>query len=97
MQFLTVSRRKTEQFSAEAFTPELVEKEANRGREMYTEGILRQVWFRGDEPGAVILWEAANEAEVKTAVESLPLFRAGMLEILMIVPLKPYPGFAPRK
>jgi muconolactone delta-isomerase len=97
MQFLSVSRRKTDQFSPEAFRPELVERESNRGRELYTDGILRQIWFRGDVPGAIILWEAGSEAEVRAAVESLPLFRAGMLEILMIVPLHPYPGFAPRK
>ena len=96
MQFLSVSRRKTDEFPPEAFTPELVEKEANRGRELYTEGILRQIWFRADIAGAVILWEAADEAEVRAAAESLPLYCAGMLEILLIMPLRPYPGFAPR-
>lgn len=46
-------------------------------------------------PGAAILWEAGGEAEVRTALESLPLFQAGMLEIVAIVPLQPYPGFGP--
>jgi len=48
-------------------------------------------------PGAAILWEAAGEAEVRAALESLPVFRAGMLEIVALVPLEPYPGFGPAK
>jgi hypothetical protein len=28
------------------------------------------------------------------AIGSLPIFEAGMLEILALVPLEPYPGFA---
>ena len=60
-------------------------------------GILRQIWKRGDMPGAAILWEAASEAEVRAACESLPIFKAGMLEIVCVVPLEPYPGFGPAK
>jgi hypothetical protein len=40
------------------------------------------------------VWEAASEAEVRAAIASLPIFQAGMLEILALVPLEPYPGFA---
>jgi hypothetical protein len=58
---------------------------------------LRQVWKRGDMGGAAILWEAASEAEVREACESLPLFKAGMLEIAALVPLEPYAGFGPAK
>jgi hypothetical protein len=43
------------------------------------------------------VWEAANEAEVRQACESLPIFKAGMLEIVAFVPLEPYAGFAPVK
>ena len=61
---------------------------------MYAAGILRQIWLRGDLPGAAILWEAASEAEVRDAIGSLPIFKAGMLELVALLPLKPYPGFA---
>ena len=44
-------------------------------------------------PGASILWEAASEAEARAALDSLPINRAGLLEILFLVPLAPYPGF----
>lgn len=66
-------------------------------KELYAAGILRQVWRRGDAAGAAIVWEAAGEAEVREALESLPIFKAGMLEISAVVPLEPYPGFGPGK
>jgi len=95
MQFLSVSRRRTDAFPPEAFTPELVAGEGARVKEMYAAGTLRQVWARADAGGAAILWEAADEAEARAALESLPLFKAGMLEIIVFVPLKPYAGFGP--
>jgi muconolactone delta-isomerase len=93
MQFISLSRRRTEAFPASAFTPELAAREAERVKELYAAGILRQVWKRGDMPGAAILWEAANETEVRAALGSLPIFQAGMLEIVVLTPLEPYPGF----
>jgi muconolactone delta-isomerase len=97
MQFLTLSRRRTDAFPAEAFTPELIAQEGQRVRELYAAGILRQVWRRGDMPGAAIVWEASGEAEVRQACESLPIFKAGMLEVVAFVPLEPYAGFGPAK
>ena len=97
MQFISISRRRTEAFPAEAITPELVAQEGQRVKELYIAGILRQVWRRGDTPGAVILWEAGSEAEVRQACESLPLYKAGMLEISVLVPMEPYGGFGPAK
>jgi muconolactone delta-isomerase len=93
MQFISISRRRTDAFPPEAFTSELTQGETRRVRELYVAGVLRQVWKRADTPGAAILWEAANEAEVRAAVESLPLYKAGMLEVVALVPLEPYPGF----
>ena len=95
MQFLTLSRRRTDAFPPEAFTPELIAAEAQRVKELYMTGALRQVWKRGDTPGAAIIWEATSEAEVREAVASLPIFKAGMLELSTLVPLEPYAGFGP--
>lgn len=94
MQFLSVSRRRTDAFPPEAFTPELVAREGQRVKELYAAGILRQVWRRGDAPGAAIVWEAASEAEVRAALDSLPIAQAGMLELTLLTPLEPYPGLA---
>ena len=84
MQFLSLSRRRIDIFPPEAFTPELVAREGQRVKELYAEGILRQIWKRGDIPGASILWEASSEAEVQAALDSLPISQLGMLEILAI-------------
>jgi len=94
MQFLSLSRRRTDAFPPEAFTPELGAREAARVKELYASGLLRQVWKRGDMDGAAILWEATGEDAVREALDSLPIARAGMLEIVAVVPLEPYPGFA---
>jgi len=94
MQFLSLSRRRTDAFPPQAFT-ELAASETQRAKELYISGVIRQIWKRGDVPGAAILWEAASEAEARAALESLPMFQAGMLEILALAPLEPYPGFAP--
>jgi muconolactone delta-isomerase len=95
MQFISISRRRVDAFPPEAFTPELTAREGQRVKELYAAGLLRQVWKRGDTPGAAILWEAAGEAEVHAALASLPIFQAGMLEITVFAPLEPYPGFGP--
>ncbi|HVZ82706.1 MAG TPA: muconolactone Delta-isomerase family protein [Terracidiphilus sp.] len=97
MQFLSISRRRVAEFGAEAFTPELVAAEGQRVKDLYATGMLRQVWRRADVPGAALLWEAASEAEVRTALESLPIYQAGMLEIVALTGLEPYPGFGPAR
>jgi muconolactone delta-isomerase len=95
MQFISLSRRRTDAFPPEAFTPELAAGEASRVKELYAAGLLRQIWKRGDIPGAAILWEAASEAEVRAALDSLPINQAGMLEIVFLVPLGPHRAFCP--
>lgn len=93
MQFLTLTRRRTDAFPPEAFTPDLNAREGRRVKELYAAGLLRQVWRRGDLPGSAILWEAASEDQVREAIASLPIAQADMLEVVAVVPLEPYPGF----
>jgi muconolactone delta-isomerase len=97
MQFMSISRRRTDAFPPEAFTPELIAQEGRRVRELYASGILRQIWRRGDAPGAIIVWEAPSEAEVRASIASLPLAQTGMIETAMLTSLEPYPGFFPAK
>ena len=47
MQFLTLSRRRTDAFPPEAFTAELNAREAGRVKELYAAGILRQAGMAG--------------------------------------------------
>jgi muconolactone delta-isomerase len=93
MQFLTISRRRTESFGDEQFAA-LREQEFAQARLLYAEGFLRQLWTRGDIAGACLLIEADSEAHVREKINTLPLYKAGMVEF-SIIPLKPYVGFCP--
>jgi muconolactone delta-isomerase len=94
MQFLSVSRRKPG-VSDEAAAA-LGGDEAQRVRELYSQGLVRQIWHRADIPGACMVWEAANEQQVRDMLDTLPYAQAEMLEI-QIFPLVPYGGFGPKK
>jgi len=95
MQFLSLSRRRTEQFADADFATH-APAESERVRALYAQGSIRQIWFRGDMPGACMLWEAESQEQVMELLQTLPLFQAGMLEVVSLLPLKPYPGFGPR-
>ena len=96
MQFLVLTRRCMDVFPAESWTPELLEAEAQRVRELFAAGIIRNAWRRKDMPGAALILEAATEDEVRAAVESLPLAQLKMIEFPLLTQLDPYPGFGPR-
>ena len=70
--------------------------EAQRVCTLYTEGAVRQIWHRGDERGACSLLEADCEGAAREIIVSLPLVKAGMLELVILIPLLPYRGFGPR-
>jgi len=93
MQFLTLSRRRTDRFTEADFALHL-EAEIRQARLLYAEGFLRQIWHRDDVPGACMLVEADSAEQVHEKLGTLPLVGAGMLDVT-IVPLRPYAGFAP--
>ena len=92
MQFLSLSTRRTDRFSDAEFA-ELAAAEVTRARELYAMGFIRQIWHRGDRPGACMVLEAGSLDEAHAHLRTLPLIRAGMLEV-SIVPLVPYAGFS---
>lgn len=96
MQFLALTRRRTEVFPPEQWTPEFIEAEGQRVRELYTAGVIRSIWRRKDMPGAAILLEAASEDEARAALATLPLAQRGMAELALLTQLDPYPGLGPR-
>ncbi len=91
MQFLVLSRRRTDQFSDAEFA-RLVPKEGAQARYLYSIGFTRQIWHRGDIPGACQIVEAIDETEVRERLATLPLAIEKMLDF-EIIPLKPYAGF----
>ena len=94
MQFLSVSRRRTEQFSDADFAAH-VEQEVAQARLLYAQGFIRQIWHRTDLPGACMLLEAESVDQARAQLDTLPLVGAGMLEVT-VIPLRPYAGFCPR-
>jgi hypothetical protein len=94
MRFLALVRRKTEAFSEDEFAA-LLEPEAERVRELYTEGTVRSVSSRGDVKGAVLEMECADLQAAQNALGTLPFAMNGMVET-QVIPLLPYRGFAPR-
>jgi muconolactone delta-isomerase len=79
--------------TSEAFTPELLAEEARRAWELHQEGTIRELYFRDDNPGAVLVLECADVDEAGRALASLPLVGAGLIEF-DVIPLRAYPGFA---
>lgn len=96
MQVLALTRRRMDVFPAEKWTPELLEAEAQRVRELYTAGVVRSISRRKDMPGAAILLEVESEEAARAALETLPLAKLGMIEFPVLTGLEPYPGFASR-
>ena len=95
MQFLVLTRRRTESFSENDFDRHL-EAEREKARALYIESFLRQIRHRGDTAGACLLVEAESEVQVHHRLSELPLVAAGTLEVSSVTPLKPYAGFGPR-
>jgi muconolactone delta-isomerase len=93
MQFLSLSRRRSDRFTEAEFTA-LVDAEIAQARALYADGFIRQIWHRGDVGGACILLEADSLEQARARLHTLPMVRTGMLEV-SIVPLQPYAGFCP--
>jgi muconolactone delta-isomerase len=95
-QFIALLKRNLDDHPEAAFTPELLEAEAERARHHYAKGTNRAMWSRGDVAGAVVLIEAESAEEAKSGLATLPLYERGMLVIESLIPLLPYRGFGPR-
>ncbi len=74
------------------FPPHL-KAEAIRAWELYQAGVIRELYFRQDYPAAVLILECADVEAAQTALNTLPLVKAGLIAF-DVIPLAPYPGFA---
>jgi hypothetical protein len=66
--------------------------EARRVWQLYQADILREIYFKADRTGVVLVLDCADETEARTHLDSLPLAQAGLITF-EIIPLIPYPGF----
>lgn len=94
MQFFVISRRRTEAFGEEDFE-KVIPLETERVRKLYADGVVRQIWLRGDLPGACFVVEAASLDDAQAVVAALPMATSGLSEF-EVIPLQPYRGFGPR-
>lgn len=78
--------------SENAFTEELLRKEARKAWELYQSGIIREIYFRADKEAAVIILECKDANEAESIISSLPLVQQKLIKF-EIIPLAPYPGF----
>ena len=75
----------------EAYEPHL-RAEALQAWQLYQTDVVREFYFRGDWPGAVLVLECDGLEEARQVLASLPLVARGLIDFDLI-PLKPYPGF----
>ncbi len=95
MQFMAIANVNPDR----AATPpdaELGETESQVVRGLYMDGLIRQIWVRGDHLGAYMIVEAASADEAGDKLSALPMVRDGFMLPPVIVPLEPYWGFGPR-
>ncbi len=74
-----------------AYEPHL-RAEALRAWQLYQDGTVRELYFRSDWPGAVLVLECSDVAGAKAALATLPLVKHGLIQFDLI-PLRAYPGF----
>jgi muconolactone delta-isomerase len=94
MQYLVLISR-SESASSMTLHQQDVEAEAEFVRQLYANGIVRQIWLRA-EGGACMISEADDEDRLRQLVSSLPLVKSGYLAQPQISQLRAYSGFGPR-
>jgi muconolactone delta-isomerase len=77
---------------AEEFKPYL-KQEAARVWELYQAGLIRELYFRQDQPSAILVLECADSREANEVLNSLPLVKERLISF-EIIPLTAYPGFS---
>ncbi len=58
---------------------------------LYKQGVFRELYFRGDRPGAVVIMECRDVDEARKIMNELPLVKSNLIEFEFI----PIGYFAP--
>jgi muconolactone delta-isomerase len=99
MRYLVIVQRKTDEFSPAQFEP-FLEPEAERARELYSQGVFRSIWSYADEggkpKGAVLELESDGPEAIDQILKTLPMASVGMID-WQILRITPYRGFGPRR
>jgi hypothetical protein len=76
----------------EEFKPHL-RAEAAKAWGLYQAGVFREMYFRQDWPGAVLILECTDVEQAREVLNTLPLVQEGLISF-DVIPLAPYPGFS---
>ena len=90
MKILAIEKE-IEGITVDDFKPHL-ETEALKVWDLYKKGIIREIYYRGDETRAVLIIECENFEKAKEILSTLPLVKENLITF-EIIPLVPYPGF----
>jgi hypothetical protein len=66
--------------------------EARLAWDLHQVGLIRELYFRADQPAAVLVLECASIGEAGRILSELPFVREGLISFELI-PLKAYSGF----
>jgi hypothetical protein len=77
--------------SASDFAPHL-RAEAHHAWELYQAGAIRELYFRTDQPSAVLILECSGLDEARQVLGTLPLVQERLIDFELI-PLRAYSGF----
>ena len=80
MRFVVIATR-NESAPPEKFTPEVLQAEAKAAMKMWADDFIRDLYSRTDGKGAIVIVEAADEAEVTKKLGTLPFMQQGLLSI----------------
>jgi muconolactone delta-isomerase len=80
------------QATSEGFQRYRIE-EAHKAWELYQVGRIRELYFRHDQPAAVLVLECDSTDEAANTLAELPYVREGLVTFDLI-PLRAYPGFS---
>ncbi len=72
----------------EKYQPHMV-AEARHAWQVYKSGVVRDINFRQDRPGVVIIAEAESVEEARKALREFPLAKAGLID-WDVIPLGPF-------
>ncbi len=67
--------------------------EAARAWELHNQGVIRELYFKAEHGGAVLMLECADAEAARGVLASLPLVQAGLVEF-DVIPLGPFLPFA---
>ena len=61
-----------------------LKEEAAKAWELYSAGVFREMYFRTDRGGAVLIMECADLEEAKKVLDTLPLVKTGLVDFDLI-------------